>query len=817
MSALLRFAIFTLASFSTAVLGFETPTHYAISLAAAQLAIDDGILLRLGRNGISFTDQLSSSPDIDDDKDLRKVLPPCKHAADFDTFQLVACGAMFEDFYTLTRSIYHFLDPQHLDANGNGKPLFVGPSAAEWALKDHPEIWPVASADPQHYSYRDAETYLWTALTYQGTAGRSDDAAMRERYWGLTFQSLGQMIHLVQDMASPQHTRNEPHYDKLDLGRWSQRSRYEQRALDGKVSQWIDECLVHAPSSDCKYNPATSILPVYPAFASRFQQPRAFWENGDMSGLAQVTSRSFLSPLRNFVEPQPGVYNPATNYPFPNPVQVKDISLQELTGGMPDKLPPFITAACNGDLNTCKMRMIGTAILDPLSSTPLYNDRASTESIFDQDLKKFNTTAVVYDPLAPPPYVYRTYSKPVINRFNIDRAYSHLIPRAVSYSAGFLNFYFRGELAIAPPPTGVYSTIDDSAFSSSHPTDVQGGLRGFGTIRLSLANSTSSPAGAPPQLMTDGKLWAILKFQRNACYADSLDDMGDGTKPLADCIGGDEEIVVSDPVDRTGVGREVVPRATLENPEGEGFEFNFPNQLPINAWNVLLQVVFRGTLGTEANKIVVSTVDISEPTFFSVFNNTDYVYLGGACYTPQQVKADPNLWKRVSSACLYPAHAADILNDSCFNAKYGLQLQDVASDPPTLVISNEAGDNGDGRIPPRRFSRFAILADTKHDVNFNFHFWNPTLIVSEDDKRFQVSPFHAHKSRVTPGLSVQDRVISARGVSVWNGIAFMMDVEKGAMAEDDGSTCIGGGDNSLSPLAGEERYPVPSQITYSAP
>ena len=32
----------------------------------------------------------------------------------------------------------------------------------------------------------------------------------RNKYWATTFRALGDAVHLIEDMAQPQHTRNEP-------------------------------------------------------------------------------------------------------------------------------------------------------------------------------------------------------------------------------------------------------------------------------------------------------------------------------------------------------------------------------------------------------------------------------------------------------------------------------------------------------------------------------------------------------------------------------------------------------------------------------
>src|SRR6185312_9896190 len=160
-------------------------------------------------------------------------------------------------------------------------------SAAEWALQDHPAAW---FGGTQPYNYVNTEKYLWNALTYRDGRSNAESFDIRQRSWGLVFQSLGQIIHLIQDMGSPQHTRSEMHYDKFDVANITQISRYEKRALKPDVAQWIATCIL-ARSSDakCLENAPVMIEAVYPTFASRFQTPRSFWESSDQTGIAQIT------------------------------------------------------------------------------------------------------------------------------------------------------------------------------------------------------------------------------------------------------------------------------------------------------------------------------------------------------------------------------------------------------------------------------------------------------------------------------------------------------------------------------------------------
>jgi hypothetical protein len=812
----------------TTALAFETKTHNSISKVAAHLAITDEAMLRVGRLPAQFKQTMptSSEPDIDDD--LITADPQCLHKVKLSAIDLIACGAMFEDHYDLLRSLNHFLDGQHYDEAGLGISIFGGfpPtvdihdrmvkafSAAEWALQDHPAEW---HGGTQIYNYRNAEDYLWRALTYREGRNHAESLDVRERSWGLLFQSLGQVVHLLEDMGSPQHTRSELHYDKFDVGNVSQISRYEKRALKDDVASWIGACILGGASdARCARSQPVKIAPMYPTFASRFRTPRSFWESDDQTGLAQVASRSFPTNLRNFRALSPGQYAAPNDYPLPMPAGTMDISIDQLADPMTGGIPPFVAANCGANGELCRMRMIGASLSDPLGQGVMFNERASSESLFDQDLLNFNIAAQAYDPMTGAVVFTKTYATPTINQFNIDRAYELLIPRSVGYAAGFLNFYFRGAIAIKPPPGGIYAIADESAFSAEHPADIANGYRGFDTLRASLANATSYSDSSPPQPMTDGKLWAILRFRRNDCYSDDFDDLATTAQPLSSCIDPAEEIVVSEPIDRTGVGREVLPLARDAQDPGETLTFTFRDQLPINAWNVLLQIVFRGTLGSETNKIVVSTVDLSEPTFFSAFNNTDFVYMSGRCYTVQDIAASPDLWQRVNPTCKYPDDPRDILSGACYKAKFGFRLKEADTANPHFQIVTEIESDKDQRVPPGRFSRFAILLDPGKDARLALAFRNPGLVVDAKSREIAVKPYRAHYSRTSPGEEAHDNYSISRGIKTWYGFAYMVDIEQASIVVDSSSNCILGQESELPTLSGINRYPTPSTIVINS-
>lgn len=101
--------------------------------------------------------------------------------------QLISSGAILED--AGRRPLNHFFDPiQNRALTVLG--IALGVTSPGWALEDKGQI-NTNVAGTQDRSFADARTYLYAALTASG-------AADRRKFFGLTFQSMGQVIHHVQ-------------------------------------------------------------------------------------------------------------------------------------------------------------------------------------------------------------------------------------------------------------------------------------------------------------------------------------------------------------------------------------------------------------------------------------------------------------------------------------------------------------------------------------------------------------------------------------------------------------------------------------------
>lgn len=131
------------------------------------------------------------------------------------------------------RVMNHFYDPVY------NRPLTLSPAAQNAFLVVSGEAidfrrapdWALGTGEfmsqpntPQngrrnHFTVFDAREAMYRALTGRSNNGKpvAPKQEDRNKYWATTFRALGDVVHLVQDMAQPQHTRNDAHVgDKYD-------------------------------------------------------------------------------------------------------------------------------------------------------------------------------------------------------------------------------------------------------------------------------------------------------------------------------------------------------------------------------------------------------------------------------------------------------------------------------------------------------------------------------------------------------------------------------------------------------------------------
>ena len=175
------FLIIFSGAFSQVVSSYEVITHENLSEKALEASTlgKPGVLTRLGLKEVLKDESQQAFPNSDATKQSINAL--------------FRSGASFEDNFP--RSTNHFFNPyngQALSVSG----VQVGNPSPDWALEDKGQIVGGLVLGGQEYSYRDGRSYFYLALT-------SSSSVERDRRWDQMFQTLGQVIHHVQDMAQP--------------------------------------------------------------------------------------------------------------------------------------------------------------------------------------------------------------------------------------------------------------------------------------------------------------------------------------------------------------------------------------------------------------------------------------------------------------------------------------------------------------------------------------------------------------------------------------------------------------------------------------
>jgi hypothetical protein len=130
---------------------------------------------------------------------------------------------------------------------------------------------------------------------------------------------------------------------------------------------------------------------------------------------------------------------------------------------------------------------------------------------------------------------------------------------------------------------------------------------------------------------TDAQIVAVARYHRNLCYQTTL--LGEATVDYQNHInentcGGNyrtqyQEISVSAPA--------ALDASVLNLTTSSPVTFDFSNDpIPINATDLFIQVVYRGHLGDEPSGVAVGMIDVREPSYVTLWNNSDYAGCNGA-------------------------------------------------------------------------------------------------------------------------------------------------------------------------------------------
>lgn len=273
-----------------------------------------------------------------------------------------------------------------------------------------------------------------------------------EAFWARMFMGLGQLMHLVADLASPAHVRDDMHPHGDPYEQWAANEDTQGR-LNYAPTTAVDGSIFSRAV-------ANGMVPI----TALWDQDRYNGSNPSegSGGLAEYTNAHFYSK---------DTVNLYDNYEYPHP-NALDTDFWTIDWENPETVDRE-----DGKIDK-KIYLKHTAASDPY--------RIAAAAYFAQDCL--------------PPKACWGYTWLLDDQVHKDYA-ARLIPRAVGSAAALLDYFFRGTIEILPGSNGLYSFYN--------PVDPNGDSGGFQTITLRAANSTANPI----EPMSNGVIKLVVKHK----------------------------------------------------------------------------------------------------------------------------------------------------------------------------------------------------------------------------------------------------------------------------------------------------------------
>jgi hypothetical protein len=322
-------------------------------------------------------------------------------------------GGVSED--DAIRFLNHFHDPLKPWDLAGLKALFR--SSVRWMQRSSDET----ALFRNKASWQDARRLYYDALV-------EPDAARRDALWAALFVIVGQMMHLVVDASVPEHTRDDIHLlGAVNLGSSYERWVAEQHGatVAGEaafIDRYLSTPIGFAPEILALAPPAGETVATVPVArlidADRYDGTNARVTADPVdsrapvaAGIAEIANANFFSEdtLRG-------------SYPSP----------------ADEGLVPVNLATPSGKVRRYWSRPAGQALLP---ANPLRAECASDEYAGE-----------------PAPY-------PCVDPLVWGQVAAHMLPRAVGYASGVLDYFFRGSLAITQiewAPAGISLVVRNS-------------------------------------------------------------------------------------------------------------------------------------------------------------------------------------------------------------------------------------------------------------------------------------------------------------------------------------------------------------------
>jgi len=368
---------------------------------------------------------------------------------------------------------------------------------------------PIGTQSPGGYfSWPDVRDYYYKALT-------SIDKTQQEKLYAQTFRGLGQLMHLVTDASVPSHTRNDPHF-------WD----YEAWVKNNPGVIQVDS-ISYNKSILSRINAKLPIQNIFDTDQYDGTNPEV--TAGTSIGLAEYSSANFLSEH---------TINSA-QFPYPKLDSRSIVERTYLSISGDPYIRKYYFKNCCGETNSGKGYL--------LSAMDYFDYWRQKSSVF-------NILPVI----------------PVLDDNVYNDYASLLLPRAIGYSAGLLQYFFRGNLGV----TSVPIFYDDILYF----------------IKLKIKNLT------PDETMANGGF--VLTYRYTPTGGPT-----DGSKDIFGQAWGLDGSAIVPCTQLKGATKKA--DGTMDWGEMEAFFMIYPAMPREDYDSIKFTLAFQGTLGDEQGKAVI--------------------------------------------------------------------------------------------------------------------------------------------------------------------------------------------------------------------
>lgn len=391
---------------------YDPATHRAIGEHAAHPTVSQLDNILKSELGIpSGVDQRFFGPSL---QELRSVA------------ELIGDGSFFED--ASLRFFNHFHNPLY-QADGTGRgpwnqaglrtfsilgvPLIRGQSSVLWQQNPSQDTTFVFTPLPflsggGNWSWQDARRHYLNALTRSRKEDQGNQLG-RDTAFAETFEALGRLTHLIQDASVPAHVRNDPHLISDGFEDWASGNPSRVQNLIAGELKKPDRSIFSLGVPIPDLSARVPIARLLDTDQYNLPNPNPNITPGATIGLTEYTNANFFSDDTVFKD-----------FPFPAQTSV-ELGTEEIEPNT-NELRRYFLKARDGET--------GYRLAVP------------------SQLHKFLPDALKDKKIGLDDKVYDDYA-------------SKLLPRAVGYSAGLLDYFFRGKLDVdlVPDPNSTDPTV----------------------------------------------------------------------------------------------------------------------------------------------------------------------------------------------------------------------------------------------------------------------------------------------------------------------------------------------------------------------